>query len=438
MARFTSFLMSRRPTARQLAPLLRQYGGGLAVRGVEVIGKLGLYMLAARALGAQDAGYFFLCLTWMGLLSTIARLGLDRAITRHTAAELAIGKGLQARRALITGFAWTTLGGTLAGLFTWLVAAPVSHYVFREPALAPHLALSALLLLPQTLTVCVGAALAGLKRSVVSQLLQNALWPALTLAAILGGVDRLDWLLWALTLSMVLSSAIGLVLILGERHRLVDNPDPEHLAAEAMPSLWRTALPLSVVEIIQVSLISLPLLALGVFASAAEVGAFSIAARISQLVWVIIVSIGTVAAPLFAELHRRKEFDRLRSTNRLVRAVVMLCSLPVLVIMFALPEEVLSLIGESFTMATTALLILAAGQLVNGLLPCQDVLLAMTGHGRILRTLNLLQLASCVVFGALLIPAFGMLGAAVLSSLCIAQGAIGTTLAVRRIMPRAF
>lgn len=420
-------------------PLLRQYGGGLAVRGVEVLAKFGLYMLAAYALGARDAGYFFICLTWMSLLSAVARLGLDRAITRHVAAELAVGQGSLARQALITGFAWATLGGALATLLTWLAAAPLSHHVFDEPALAPYLTLSALLLLPQTWTVCVGAALAGLKRSVVAQLLQNALWPALTLGALLAGVDDLAGLLWALTLSLTLCSVLGLLLILGQGRRLVDRPPAAgEEAPEPLPHLWRTALPLSVVEIIQVSLISLPLLILGAFASAAEVGAFSIAARISQLVWIIIVSIGTVAAPLFAELHRRREFDRLRRTNRLVRAAVALCTLPIVLILFAAPATILSLIGEGFTPAATALVILAAGQLVNGLLPCQDTLLAMTGHGRTLRSLNLLQLASCLLLGALLIPNFGLLGAAVLSSICVAQGAIGTTLAVRRLMPQAF
>lgn len=51
-----------------------------------------------------------------------------------------------------------------------------------------------------------------------------------------------------------------------------------------------------------------------------------------------------------------------------------------------------------------ALVVMSAGQLVNCLLPTQDVMLAMTGKGGVLRWLNAAQLASCCILCALLIP----------------------------------
>ena len=86
----------------------------------------------------------------------------------------------------------------------------------------------------------------------------------------------------------------------------------------------------------------------------------------------------------------------------------------------------------------TALVIMAVGQLVNCLLPCQDIVLAMTGHGHWLQRLNLLQFATCLVLASVLIPAYGMLGAALVTAATIIQGAVGTTLVVRRVLPGAF
>ena len=54
------------------------------------------------------------------------------------------------------------------------------------------------------------------------------------------------------------------------------------------------------------------------------------------------------------------------------------------------------------------------------------------------RLLNLLQLATVVLLCATLIPLFGLIGAAIVQSVVIAQGAIGTTLMVRRLEPGAF
>lgn len=413
------------------------YAAALVVRGMELVGKLGLYMIAARILGAHDAGLFFLCITWVGLISTAARAGFEKAIIRHMAAELALGKEKQARIALLTGVGWSSLGGALATAATLLFAPFLSIHAFGEPDLSAPLAVSAAVILPQTLCIVMGHALSGLNRGVAAQFIQNGLWPVLTLAAVASGVTSLNGMLLALGGANLAAAILGLYLILrhkGPLHVLAAHDAP----AEVLPPLWRTAFPLGVVEVVQVSLNSIPVLILGVFASAADVGAFSVANRISMLIWVVIISIGTIAAPSFAALHRRQEWDALRALNRRVRAVVALCGVPVIAAMMIFPVQLLHLIGPGFETAASALIIMGVGQLVNCLLPCQDIMLAMTGHGGVLRWLNTAQLATCCVLGAVLIPMFGMMGAAVLTAILIAQGAIGTTLALRRLLPRAF
>ncbi|HQS08337.1 MAG TPA: oligosaccharide flippase family protein [Xanthobacteraceae bacterium] len=421
----------------QLISTYSAYAAALVVRGMELVGKLGLYMIAARILGAHEAGLFFLCITWIGLISTVARAGFEKAIIRHMAAELALGKEKQARIALFTGVGWATLGGALATALTVLFAHPLSTHVFGEPDLGLPLAVSAAVILPQTLCIVIGHALSGLNRGVAAQFIQNGLWPVLTLAAVAAGITSLNGMLLALGAANLAATLVGLYLILRHKGPL-HTPSPDDPPEEVLPALWRTAFPLGVVEVVQVSLNSIPVLVLGVFASASDVGAFSVANRISMLIWVVIISIGTIAAPSFAALHRRGEWDALRTLNRRVRAVVALCGIPVIAAMMIFPAQVLHLIGPGFESASTALVIMGVGQLINCLLPCQDIVLAMTGHGGVLRWLNTAQLATCCLLGAVLIPLFGMTGAAVLTAIFIAQGAIGTTLVLRRLLPRAF
>ncbi|MEP9366389.1 oligosaccharide flippase family protein [Xanthobacter sp. VNH20] len=421
----------------QLISTYSAYAAALVVRGMELVGKLGLYMIAARILGAHEAGLFFLCITWIGLISTVARAGFEKAIIRHMAAELALGKERQARLALFTGVGWATFGGALATALTVLFAHPLSTHVFGEPDLGLPLAVSAAVILPQTLCIVIGHALSGLNRGVAAQFIQNGLWPVLTLAAVAAGITSLNGMLLALGGANLAATLVGLYLILRHKGPL-HTPSPDDPPEEVLPALWRTAFPLGVVEVVQVSLNSIPVLVLGVFASAADVGAFSVANRISMLIWVVIISIGTIAAPSFAALHRRGEWDALRTLNRRVRAVVALCGIPVIAAMMIFPAQVLHLIGPGFESASAALVIMGVGQLINCLLPCQDIVLAMTGHGGVLRWLNTAQLATCCLLGAVLIPLFGMTGAAVLTAIFIAQGAIGTTLVLRRLLPRAF
>ncbi|QIB35434.1 lipopolysaccharide biosynthesis protein [Ancylobacter pratisalsi] len=412
------------------------YAGALMVRGTELVGKLGLYMLAARILGAHEAGLFFLCITWVGLAATAARAGFEKATVRHIASEIALGRLDTARAAMRTGALWVFLGGVVATFLTLIIATPAATLIFADPSLAPPLLIAAVAILPQALCFFVAHALFGLDRGVAGQFVQNASWPIFTLGAMLAGVRSLDGILYALAAANLASMLIGVVFLVRARpDRIAVRKGPK--SASTLPELWRTALPLGVVEVVQVSLTAIPIMLLAAVAAPSVVGAFSVANRLSQLIWVVIIAIGSIAAPRFAALHRLQDWAGLRAQNRRARLLVALAGLPPIALMMLFPATILGLIGPGYEIAATALAIMCLGQLVNCLLPCQDIMLAMTGQGSVLRWLNFAQLGTCIVAGALLVPAFGMTGAAVLSALVIAQGAVGTTLMVRCRLPQA-
>lgn len=420
--------------------LVRTYGtyaAAMMARGLELVGKLGLYMIGARALGVHDSGYFFLCLTVVGVLATVSRGGFERAVVRHVAAELAVGQGREARAALLTGGAAVLALGLAVSIATAALAGPLATYVFRDPDAERPLLLSALVILPQALCYFIGNALIGFHRGAAGQLVQNGLWPILTLAAVLAGVHSLDGMLYALAAANMAATVVGLALLLRERDQFHDRAAPR-APAEPLPALWRTALPLSLVEIVQILLPSLPVLLLATFGLPAQVGAFSVANRISMLVWVVSTSIGSVAAPSFAARHRQGQLAELRHLNRRVRLAVAVLGVPLVAVMMAFPAQVLHLVGPGFEIASTALVILGVGQLVYCLLPCQEIVLAMAGHGSTLRWLTIGQTAVCVLLCVLLIPPFGMIGAAIATAVFAAQLAIGASLAVRRLEPQAF
>ncbi len=409
----------------------------MVVRGIELVGKLGLYMLTARILGVFEAGLFFLCNTWVSLGATVARAGFEKAVMRHIAAELAVGNGPEARRALLIGTLWTLIGGVAVSALTLLFAGPLADHVFSEHELVRPLMIAAASILPQTMCIFSAHALTGFGRGVAGQFVQNGVWPVLTLGALAVGIHSLDGILYAFAFANLAGAVLGLGLLLRERRRFqMVSANAEK--TENLPALWRTAWPLAIVEMVQSALNSIPVLVLAAFATAEVVGAFSVANRITVLIWVVIIAISTIAAPSFAAAHRRGDWDDLRAHNRKARMAIALFGVPAVVVMMLVPEWLLHLIGPGFEIAAGALIIMSVGQMINCLLPSQDVMLAMTGKGGILRWLNAAQLASCCILCAVLIPAYGMTGAALATAIFIAQGAIGTTLAVVRLMPRAY
>jgi len=416
---------------------LIHFSGAVASRGLEAGGKFGLYMLAAHMMGGTDSGLFFLCLTWVNLCSTAARMGLERAMSRHIAAELAIGHGQAARKALVTGVGWITLASAAAALGTALVASPVALHVFRLPELANPLAVAGLILVPQTLAFAIGFALIGLHRPVMGQMVQSALPPVLSLLALAAGLTELTTVLTVYAGSYALCCLLGLACIAWDwRHTMVDREvAPPDAPPEPLPSLWVTARPFLVIELVQVTLLSVPVLMLGIFADPAIVSAFSIVSRVTMLINTMLVAIAMIAAPGFASHHRRREFTALRHLERQTRMVAMTLTLPVILGMVVFAHPLLGLMASDVPGAAAALYVLSVSQVVNAMLPTQDMMLSMTGHGALLRRLNLQQLVVCCVLSAVLIPLFTMMGAAVVSTICLIQGRVSFALAVRRVLP---
>ncbi|WP_313412027.1 lipopolysaccharide biosynthesis protein, partial [Rhodospirillum rubrum] len=416
------------------------YGAGaaLVVRGLEVGGKFLLYFLVARFLGASEGGLFFLCLTWAHVLSTLTRFGLDRALILHVSSELAVDRRAAAARDVRLGL--LTSGGLalIVALLSWSGADLLERHVFSMPGLAPVLAMASLAIVPQTVNVMLCAVLVGLGRSVIAQFLQNAWWPLVLLALVGLGLRSAGDLLAGFAVAGVSGAGLCLALIRRERRRLAATPTPRTAAsAGTLTPLLITALPLGVVEVVQVSLSNLPVLLLGVVAAAGDVAAFSIANRMTQLVWVVLISLGTIAAPRIGAAYRLGDFPRLRSLNRTLQALGALTGGLAALVMIGFASPLLGLVGDGYESAAAALVVMAAGQVVNAVSTGQDVILAMTGHGKMLRQINLVQLGVCVVCAIVLIAPFGMMGAAIASALPLAIGATLSASAVSWILPAA-
>jgi O-antigen/teichoic acid export membrane protein len=153
-------------------------------RGLEAASKFGLYALAARLLGGEQSGEFFLCLSIVHFVTTLARLGLEKPLTRHVAAELAVGRGDIARRKALGGSAIVMASSLACSAVLALLAEPLAVGLFHEPDLTNALLLSALIVPLQNVAYTVAYLLIGLDRGAVAQLVMNALPPTLSRGAL--------------------------------------------------------------------------------------------------------------------------------------------------------------------------------------------------------------------------------------------------------------
>jgi len=123
-------------------------------------------------------------------------------------------------------------------------------------------------------------------------------------------------------------------------------------------------------------------------------------------------------------LHRLGESDELRKTITRAARAVFLATVPVVLAIALLADPLLGLFGDEFRSGAGALRILLAGELVKDFFGLAGLALVMTGHESDLTRGVSVGAGINVLLAVILIPLFGVEGAAIAG----AAGAAGTHL----------
>lgn len=178
-------------------------------------------------------------------------------------------------------------------------------------------------------------------------------------------------------------------------------------------SLWMSgALPLLFFGSMQVINSQADIIMLGILGSAKAVGIYTVANRCAGLITFVLIAVNTSFAPIIARFYASGEMDRLqREVTRNTRMILLL-SLPIALALILFRVWFLLLFGPDFTQGQTALTILSIGQLVNTGAGSVGLLLIMTGHEREAAWGVSVSAVANVILNALLIPVWGLEGAA--------------------------
>ncbi|MBX0296634.1 polysaccharide biosynthesis C-terminal domain-containing protein [Haloarcula nitratireducens] len=180
------------------------------------------------------------------------------------------------------------------------------------------------------------------------------------------------------------------------------------------------ALPLTFAASIQYLVSWTDILVLGVFVPATPIGRYQAAYQTSVLLLIVLQSANSVFPPLASELHdsgKRAELNRVYTA--VTRWVTYLTVLGfAFVAIYA--ADILSIFGTDARSAQTALIILAAGQMISAIVGPTGYLLIMTDYERLTLVNNGLAALLNLVLNVVLIQTYGILGAAIATGISLA------------------
>ena len=366
-------------------------------------------VVLARLLGSEGLGVYSYIFAWISLLGIPATLGLDKLFVREIAIYQAKGewglmRGLLRWANLIVFVVAVSLAVTAAIIFRSIGSGSIIAFAIASLTL-PLISLGNLRL----------GAMKGLRRVVLGTLPEMLISPVLFIALLGCG-----YLWWGkdLNVSMVLGIkvAVSLVIfILGTiwLDRLLPN-NAKQAQAQYQVSKWvRSALPLMFLGSMQLINTKTDVLMLGAISGTEAVGIYVVVRQATQLIIFLQSAANSVLAPNIASLYAQRKMQQLQRVITKSSCLVFLVSLFIAVSLIFLSSWLLPLFGSDFIAGRNALIILSIGQIINTSMGPVGNLLTMTGHENYTAITVGSSAVLNVFLNALLIPQWGINGAAI-------------------------
>lgn len=397
---------------------------------VERLLGIGLFLTLPFLLSAGDLGAYYQVVALITILVIAGVMGIDVALVRFTALA-SERKQLHEADAFIRSGLRIAVGTSLvlaAGL--WM-AAPWLSSLFHFPGFVWPARLGALAVPFLVGTFVLVAPARGLKLMrptvLATQVCQPAVALLASLAFVLAGLGLTGAVL-GFTVAAAASWLLAVAMLI--RLRLPVSAGPR---ASARRSLLRFAFPVAGMTMTGTALLWIDTLLLGALRPASEVATYGIIVRLLGIGSAVLLTVIQVFGPFVTQLVARGDSARLRDVLQMTTRWVALVAAPALVLLALTGGTVLEVFHQPRSGGRAAMLVLASAFLIDAFTGPVGHVLTMSGRSWLNLANNAASLACNVVLNLLLIPHFGLVGAAISWAVVMAGVNVARILQVRRI-----
>lgn len=197
--------------------------------------------------------------------------------------------------------------------------------------------------------------------------------------------------------------------------------------------LWvRVAFPVAIMTIFAQLMERSAVLMVGMYLSPKEVAVYHAASRTAAIVQFAMLALLAFTVPAFSALHAAGKREELKILFARVFHWTLWVTLLIAITLMALSERIMGLFGPGFTEGTVVLLLLVVAQSLLSIQTPAVELLVVTGHQDITTLIYGASAALNILLNMILIPAFGIEGAAVGTALAWLVTTRWVNLVVRR------
>lgn len=393
-------------------------GSGVSLMG-KIVGR-GSYILGqiilARLYGPEVFGLFAIGLTIILLMDRFTPLGLDKGIIRFGAIYRNIDKG--SFRGVILKSLWVSMFcGLIIGSGIYL-ATPWFVKIYGDKEGLQKILQGFAIGLPFMVGLRMAASATRIsQRMKFAAITQDIGQPLIGLIFILV-FYFLGWGIVGAVYAYVISylvTFVGALFFTSQIFPEIFVPQP--LDGPGYRELLNFSLPTAFTGMLGALNLWAARLLIGYFLPESEVGIYQALSQISILFAIILEAFNAIFAPMIAHLFHTNKLVQLEEAFRVSTKWGLYISMPLFLMILAAPQQLLSVMfGELYIKGTVPLTILTIAQFINVGTGAVGFLLIMTGRQNKWLIISAGAVFLNLVLGILLIPQYGINGAAVADS----------------------
>ncbi len=407
-------MMNEKEDEHHLKTIVR--GAGIAFTGL-ILAKLFAYIyriLIARYFGPADYGLFSIGVAVFTIFSVIMMLGFNSTIVHYVAHFLSKNDEKRVKGIILFAFRVVLPVSALMALFLYVFSGLISSAFFHAPELAPVFRIFSLALPFYSLVLIGSVTFVGFQRirykvyadSIISNVLKIVFLVAFASMGLgVAGIAS-SWL--AATIIAGLLSVYYIYRVFPA----IRTAKPVYLKKEVLSY----AFPLFLTSVMLIVFSYTDIIMLGYFPNVGivDVGIYSAGVAVAQLLNIMPLALTALFLPVLTKLHAKGQMERFNNTYRTVTRWTFLVNLPASLMMVFFSRQIITIFfGSEFASGSTALALLGVGYLFYSISSIPFLLLNSIKRNQAVLYSTGIALLLNAAFNALLIPIYGIEGAAI-------------------------
>lgn len=372
--------------------------------------------VVARQLGAAATGDFFLFTSIFTIAVGVIGLGADTGAVRMLSGAMATGRTDDVRPTLRVALVPVTVVAVGSAVLALVLAGPIASVLGGTDHGASTVRVLAVALAPGALLTVVLGASRGLGHVLTYTAVQNLSVPIMRLVAVASVVyasSRVELVVWAWALPVVLAAAVGGALLQHQLRQVSVSAAPsEEGTRELRARFWRFALPRGAAIVMERLLDWADVLVVVALEGPAAGGVYGVVTRIVVAGTMLEGALRIVMGPRLSAAAAVGDRAGVNRMFQRVTVALILVSWPYYIVVAVYAKDLLNLFGSQFTEGQAALVILAVAMALRNTMGALQTVLLMTGRSTWQLVNKIVQVSVLVVGAVVLVPAFGIAGAA--------------------------